>query len=226
MSSRLGVKGLIALALASALTASVATVTFALPFSDTGSSPFADEIDEITDAGCASGFPNGTFKPTDQVKRQQFAYWLSNCGGRIAGNAATNVLTYSGTAQQVASTRTITVPGASGSGQTQQLHIQGIVDVGTDELNFNDFCVSIVACTIDVQLYLGGTQLAEQSVTWNNWDGDVNPSRVTVPVQAVVEVETGSTVTYSMRVQASGLEASAGKIYNRSLTATLQPFTF
>ncbi len=225
MTKTLGLKAIIGLVMATAITASVVTVSLALPFSDTASSPFVDEIDEITDSGCASGFPDGTFKPTDGVKRQQFAYWLANCGGRIASTSATNTLTYGGTAQQVALTDSFNVPGATGSGQTQQLHLQGIVDVGSEVLNFPDFCAFVVVCSVDVQLYHGSTQVAEQTVRWNNGTGDISPDRLTVPVQAVIEVATGTTVNYGLRVQGSGLEASAGKAYNRSLTATLVPFS-
>jgi len=45
---------------------------------------FHDEIGEIGDAGCADGFPGNLFKPTDPVKRQQMARFLSRCGGRVA----------------------------------------------------------------------------------------------------------------------------------------------
>jgi hypothetical protein len=52
---------------------------------------FHDEISEIGDAGCAEGFPGGLFKPTDPVKRQQMARFLSRCGGRVAFDSAANV---------------------------------------------------------------------------------------------------------------------------------------
>ena len=42
--------------------------------------PFHDEIAWLTDPNhqIASGFPNGTFKPQDPVKRQQLAFWMAN----------------------------------------------------------------------------------------------------------------------------------------------------
>ena len=46
------------------------------------SSPFHTAIADVNAAGCASGFPDGTFDPTANIKRQQAAYWLDACIGR------------------------------------------------------------------------------------------------------------------------------------------------
>jgi S-layer homology domain len=71
-------------------------------FSDIATSPFRTEINRIGRAGCASGFPDGTFHPRDAVNRQQFAFWTNNCGGRtgsdfdattVPNNASNQVLT-------------------------------------------------------------------------------------------------------------------------------------
>jgi S-layer homology domain len=53
-------------------------------FSDIATSPFRLQINRIGRAGCASGFPDGTFHPRDTVNRQQFAFWTNNCDGRAA----------------------------------------------------------------------------------------------------------------------------------------------
>jgi hypothetical protein len=47
------------------------------------SSPFHDDIATFVDAGCASGFPDNTFRPQDPVKRQQMARFFAACGGRV-----------------------------------------------------------------------------------------------------------------------------------------------
>jgi S-layer homology domain len=52
-------------------------------FSDIATSPFREQINRIGRAGCASGFPDGTFQPQGNVNRQQFAFWTNNCGGRV-----------------------------------------------------------------------------------------------------------------------------------------------
>ena len=52
-------------------------------FDDVGNaSAFHDAISNVNDAGCVSGFPDDTFRPTENVKRQQAAYWLDACLGR------------------------------------------------------------------------------------------------------------------------------------------------
>jgi hypothetical protein len=43
---------------------------------------FHDQIGAVVDAGCATGFNDGTFRPGNTPTRGQFAYWLNNCGGR------------------------------------------------------------------------------------------------------------------------------------------------
>jgi hypothetical protein len=61
-------------------------------FVDTGGHPFATEIDNIADAGCASGFAGNTFRPNASVTRAQFAAWMNRCGGRVeAGHGATSL---------------------------------------------------------------------------------------------------------------------------------------
>lgn len=44
---------------------------------------FHDDIDDFANAGCATGFPDGTFHPQEDVKRQQMARFVNACGGRI-----------------------------------------------------------------------------------------------------------------------------------------------
>jgi hypothetical protein len=48
---------------------------------------FHDQIGAVVDAGCATGFDDGTFRPGTSPTRGQFAYWLNNCGGRAAYGA-------------------------------------------------------------------------------------------------------------------------------------------
>jgi hypothetical protein len=85
MTSRRGRTGLTVLAVIAAIaaTASLSSYAAARAFSDV-SGFFADPVDNITDAGCATGFGDGTFRPKDGATRGQFAYWLNNCGGRTA----------------------------------------------------------------------------------------------------------------------------------------------
>jgi hypothetical protein len=45
---------------------------------------FHDDVGAFTEAGCGTGYPDGTFRPTQPVLRQQAARFLRACGTRIA----------------------------------------------------------------------------------------------------------------------------------------------
>jgi hypothetical protein len=50
-----------------------------MPFSDVPiSSPFCGEIKWMTDAGIASGFVDGTFRPANNISRQAMAAFTHN----------------------------------------------------------------------------------------------------------------------------------------------------
>jgi hypothetical protein len=83
-------------------------------FSDSASSPFTTEIDNIAQAGCASGFPDGTYRPTQPVNRQQMAAFINRCGGRIAHTTGSTVTTSSSGAFQDIAEVTITPGGLAG----------------------------------------------------------------------------------------------------------------
>lgn len=53
---------------------------------------FHESITAIADAGCALGFSDGRFQPNASATRGQFAFWLHNCGGRLAFNEQTAAL--------------------------------------------------------------------------------------------------------------------------------------
>jgi hypothetical protein len=52
---------------------------------------FHEQIGSVVDAGCATGFNDGTFRPGDNPTRGQFAYWLNNCGGRAVYGGSQSV---------------------------------------------------------------------------------------------------------------------------------------
>jgi hypothetical protein len=94
--------------------AALGAVAFA-DFADTGNSPFATEIQNVADAGCASGFAGNTFHPRDAVTRQQFAAWMNRCGGRVeAGHGQTTLSTNAETAVASATLEAGAIPGGGG----------------------------------------------------------------------------------------------------------------
>ena len=62
--------------------ASFAVASHQWPDVDTGNA-FHEAIDNFSDAGCATGFPDGTFRGRDPVRRQQMARFINACGGRV-----------------------------------------------------------------------------------------------------------------------------------------------
>jgi hypothetical protein len=74
-------------------------------WSDIATSPFREQINNIGSAGCASGFADGTFRPKDEVTRQQFAYWMNNCGTRFAFAGNTGQVTNTNTDLSLATVR-------------------------------------------------------------------------------------------------------------------------
>lgn len=52
-------------------------------------SPFHDDVDWLVDQGIATGFPDGTFRGTDPVNRQQASRWFRNYAGRTQVKTST-----------------------------------------------------------------------------------------------------------------------------------------
>lgn len=104
----------VALAAVVGAVTAVATVAGA-DFVDTGASPFAVEIENVADAGCASGFAGNTFRPRDVVTRQQFAAWMNRCGGRVeAGHGSTTLNANGETSLASATLEPGAIPGGGG----------------------------------------------------------------------------------------------------------------
>jgi hypothetical protein len=82
--------------------------------------PFAGDIGWLTDQGLASGFPDGTFRPTAPVKRQQLARWMNNYNQRMdTAVASTNpaaASTFSATVDCPEGRRAVAGSGAATAG--------------------------------------------------------------------------------------------------------------
>jgi hypothetical protein len=62
-------------------------------FDDVGDSNFFHgAIGQIVEAGCATGFPDDTFRPSNGATRGQFAFWTTNCSSRVAHGDGTVTL--------------------------------------------------------------------------------------------------------------------------------------
>jgi hypothetical protein len=93
-------------------------VGVASAFTDTASSPFATEIDNIANAGIATGFPDDTYRPRDAVNRQQMAAFFNRGGGRVgqSDNQSGATVVNSGTALPANVVSGQMAAGATGAG--------------------------------------------------------------------------------------------------------------
>jgi S-layer homology domain len=83
-----------ATAMVAALVGSVAGIAFANhQFPDVpDSQPHHDNINALVNAGCATGFEDGTYRPGDPVTRGQVARQVTQCGTRIAEAEASGAI--------------------------------------------------------------------------------------------------------------------------------------
>ena len=195
-------RALVGLVLACSLIAAMTASAVAVVFSDTGSSPFAEEIDNITNAGCASGFPDGTFRPQDSVKRQQFAFWLDNCASRSTRATAPNVSGLS-TSFQTVDNPSITIGGVPAF--NQYLFVSGwfrVNDAGSE-----------CPCDIQAQVVLDGQGAADQT------------SQATITdVQEGAGSDVDDTVYYGARFRVSTdttyIVQAQGRVFNSTAICT------
>jgi hypothetical protein len=74
-----------AIALASSLGGGLVATAAGASFSDVpNEGKFAEHIDSVQEAGIASGFNDGSFRPTNPLNRQQAAAWIDRAASRSA----------------------------------------------------------------------------------------------------------------------------------------------
>ncbi|MEL7208440.1 MAG: hypothetical protein AAGK32_09465 [Actinomycetota bacterium] len=128
-------------------------------FTDSGTNTFFhDAIAAIADAGCATGFNDGTFREGDNPNRGQFAFWLNNCGGRIA--TAENSLPFDGTPdEQVVADVDLTVGGSG----TQLVYVQADGQISSANSRAI-LCGGQSECIMAVRIVVNG--ISEQQVQY------------------------------------------------------------
>lgn len=77
---------------------------------------FHEAIGNIVAGGCATGFGDDTFRPADNASRGQFAFWMNNCGGRVAFDSETVQLNADTTTTNEQQPRVKIEAGAAGQG--------------------------------------------------------------------------------------------------------------
>ncbi|MEL7209116.1 MAG: S-layer homology domain-containing protein [Actinomycetota bacterium] len=90
-------------------------------------------ISHIADAGCATGYPDGNFQPDENPSRAQFAFWVSNCGGRAGSSAAVGDFVTDGDADPAFVTLEFHTGGAPVPGAEGYIVVLAEVDVETSD---------------------------------------------------------------------------------------------
>jgi hypothetical protein len=184
----------------------------------TDSQAFHDQVANVAGAGCATGFPDGTFDPTANVKRQQFAAWMNRCGGRVGhSNSGLVELDTSATNVQLTSFE-LTAGAVSGTSS-----VGGFVVISADGwANTTDIghCPCAVALRVGILGGLSSTQIFE---TIGGEADDSGAGHVSMSASIVAPIGPDETVT----IEAVGRfvdDDVAGVDMRGQLTAVYVPF--
>jgi hypothetical protein len=179
-------------------------------------SSYHDEIEAVTDAGITKGCAAGQFCPTDFIRRDHLATWLTRTASRATMNTTLLLNTIRDfNTEQVAGRITITVPGIPNTGK-QFVAVWGQVDIQEG----NSDC----PCTVFASLRPTG---ANQSTEFGDGvlhvpTGGVFFDVATVWAHGVVAASPG-TRTYDLVIQTIGATSNMDVLAVR-LTAMTSPF--
>lgn len=175
------------------------------------SSAFHDEISAFAAAGCADGFPDGTFHPTDAVKRQQMARFFTRCGGRVVSGTSSNVANATGTYVDAAFA-SFTAP-ADGF-----ILVTGSVSATVAAAN-----LASCPCQAEARISAGGIQFSPLAADVSNLaDGDGN-AQASIGVTRTTFVVQGTVVTVA--VQGRFVDANLPQMqFDGAVSAIFAPF--
>jgi hypothetical protein len=152
---------------------------------------FAESISRVQEAGIATGFPDGSFRPTNSLNRQQGAAWLDRASSRVGldinGGVAIGPTLSAANPSAVTSTVEMTSPAASGG--SGWVTIQGGVGgVSTDG-------ASTCPCPIDITVEdEAGTVVGRGRLV--ALSDPTGAAFVVSPILAVVPIDGGETHSY------------------------------
>jgi hypothetical protein len=177
---------------------------------------FAESISRVQEAGIATGFSDGTFRPTNALNRQQAAAWLdrsvSRVGLDINGGVPEGPTLSAGSPSAVISTLEMTSPAADGG--SGWVTIQG--GVGGVAVEPGATC----PCPVAVEVYDEQDHLLARSRVVAYAD-PTGAAFAVGPVLAVTPIAGGETHTY--RVTATLLDTSDDVMVGGALYATYSP---
>lgn len=203
----------VALTVVMAVVCSLAATALANHISDVPTSnPFHTEITQFVGAGCATGFPDGSFHPQDEVKRQQMARFIRNCGGRV---------------QHDQGGVTLTSGSPSGNNIADVNLTTGAQGAGTEGFALLEIDATLTSnATGDPNCPCGGTITLQQNdgiVDFREWDvPQVDLFTQGVSFSEMIVVQTGETNNYE--VDAALTSGTANITLIVDIVATYYPF--
>jgi hypothetical protein len=100
-------------------------------------SPYAEHINSVQAAGIATGYPDGSFRPTNPISRQQAAAWIDRAATRtaldFADQDAENDPVNPNDPNRVLATVEVTSPAVDGGGGW--VNLEGYVAAATEDTN-------------------------------------------------------------------------------------------
>jgi hypothetical protein len=162
-------------------------------FNDIESTPFEESVARVQEAGIATGYGDGTFRPTNPINRQQAAAWLdrsiTRVGLDINGGLPIGPTLNADLPSAATTTLEMTSPAALGG--SGWVTIQG--GVGGVSLDPDTTCPCPIELTVvdEDETVLGRSRLVALS-------DPTGAAFVIAPVLAVVPIEGGETHTYSI----------------------------
>jgi S-layer homology domain len=168
-------------------------------FSDISASPFREEINRIGRAGCASGFPDGTFQPQNSVNRQQFAFWTNNCAGRMAYESTG---TQSVPIANLGQPQTITTVGITGGATDSGVSDGGFVLlVGTVTFRTNDTAGAPYSVEAWIEAPATMAQSGRRVAQLSGINDDSGLSQTSIAVNAMFPIGPEENQTFQLRVR-------------------------
>jgi hypothetical protein len=163
---------------------------------------FAEHIESVQEAGIATGYQDGTFRPTRALTRQQAAAWLDRAAGRSAldfsDQTGEQAPVTPADPSRVLATIEMASPATSGGGGWVVLE-GGVATATVDETGAG------CPCAFDIEVFDSeGDRVAVAAMTTpgpesddeRTWAGPVG----TAPVHGAVWLPGGTSETYTLRV--------------------------
>jgi hypothetical protein len=184
--------------------------------------PFHDEIGNIHDACITTGFPDGTFRPGNNITRQAEAAFINRAAGRVDEGISATGGTAFGSQWEDVTNAVVRTPGGR-SGCSQRVHLTGMVAVRYSDPGA---CATPGQCELQVGLFRNANPDVQLWVVGVDTASMPNGTEVILPIQRVVTQMGGTTPTYELKVRfLGGAATGSGASWSLpTLTAATFPF--